>query len=86
MSDTNPEGKYDKEKTVKKQLYEKPEKRDVVANTISEGKYDKEDVAEKQLVATGDTPRLRREESMAEDWKMKAEIRRIQGDGLDDAK
>jgi hypothetical protein len=52
----------------------------------SEGKYNEEEVAEKQLVAPEDTPRLGREESIAEDWKIKAEIRLVQGDGLDDAK
>ena len=86
MIDINPKGKHDNEKTVEKPLYEKPAKEDVVANTNSEGKYNEEEVAEKQLVATGDAPRLRREESIAEDWKMKAEIRLIQGDGPDDAK
>jgi hypothetical protein len=29
-------------------MYEKPEKRDVVADTNSEGKYDDEEVVEKQ--------------------------------------
>ena len=51
-----------------------------------EGKDDEEEVVEKQLVATEDAPRLRREESMTEDWKMKAEIRFVQSDVLDDAK
>jgi hypothetical protein len=85
VDDINPEGKHDDEKTVKKQLYEKPEKRDVVADINSEGKYDEEEVVEKQLVATGAAPRLGKEEITAEDWKMKAELRFVQGDGLDDA-
>jgi hypothetical protein len=58
----------------------------VVADTNSEGKYNEEEVAEKQLVATRDASRLRREKSIAKDWKMKAEIHFVQGDGLDDAK
>ena len=40
----------------------------------------------KQLVATGDAPRLKRKENIAEDWKMKAEISFVQDDGMDDAK
>jgi hypothetical protein len=51
-----------------------------------EGKDDEEEVVEKQLVATEDAPRLRKEESMTEDWKMKAEIRFVQSNDLDDAK
>jgi hypothetical protein len=47
---------------------------------------DKEEVAEKQLVATGDTPRLRRKGSTAKDWKMKAEVSLVQDDGIDDIK
>jgi hypothetical protein len=86
MIDINPEGEYDEEKTLKKQPYEKPEKRDVVADINPEGKYDEEEVVEKQLVATEDAPRLRREESMTEDWKMKAEICFAQSDVLNDAK
>jgi hypothetical protein len=86
MVDVNPKGKHDNEKTVEKPLHDKPEKRDMRIDINSEGKYDEEEVAEKQLVATGDAPGLRREESIAEDWKMKAEIRLVQGDGLDDAK
>jgi hypothetical protein len=38
MININPEGEYDEEKTVKKQRYEKPGKRDVVADINSEGK------------------------------------------------
>jgi hypothetical protein len=41
---------------------------------------------EKQLVVTGDAPRLGKEENTAEDWKMKAEVCFVQGDGLDDTK
>jgi hypothetical protein len=79
-------GEYDQEKTVKKQPYEKPEKRDVVVDINPEGKDDEEEVVENQLVATEDAPRLRREQIMTEDWKMKAEIRFAQSDVLDDAK
>jgi hypothetical protein len=111
MVDINPKGKHDNEKTMEKQLYEKPENRDmmsdinpegeydenqtakkpekkedVVANTNSEDKYDEEEVAEKQLVATGDAPRLRKEDSIAKEWKMKAEISLVQDNGIDDAK
>jgi hypothetical protein len=43
---------------MKKQPHEKPEKRDVVADTNSEGKYDEEEVAEKQLVATGEEKKV----------------------------
>jgi hypothetical protein len=32
---------------------------------VDDIKYNEEEVAEKQLVATGDAPRLRREESIA---------------------
>jgi hypothetical protein len=40
VDDINPEGKYGDEKKVKKQLYEKPEKRDVVVDINTEGEYD----------------------------------------------
>jgi hypothetical protein len=85
MIDINPKGKHNNEKTVEKPLYEKPEKGDVVADTNSEGKYNEEEFAEKQQVATGDGPRLRRKESIAENWKMRAEIIFVQDDGMDDA-
>jgi hypothetical protein len=36
----NPEGKYEEEKIAEKQLHEKPEKRDVMADINPEGKYE----------------------------------------------
>jgi hypothetical protein len=73
--------------TVREDMYEKPEKRDVMGNINPEGKYDEEKVVEKQLVATGgnfrreipatDAPRLNNEIIAAEDWKKKAEVRFI---------
>jgi hypothetical protein len=54
----------------------------VVADINSEVKYDKEEVVEKQLY---NAPRLGKEDIGAEDWKMKAEVCFVQGDGLDDA-
>jgi hypothetical protein len=86
MVDINSNGKHGNEKTVEKPLYEKSDWRDMMIDINPEGKYDKEEVAEKQLVATGDAPSLGREGSIAEDWKMKAETRLVQGDGLDDTK
>jgi hypothetical protein len=71
---------------VEKTFYEKPDWRDMMIDINSKGKYNKEEVAEKQLVAPEDEPRLGREESIAEDWKIKAEIRLVQGDRLDAAK
>jgi hypothetical protein len=40
----------------------------------------------KQLVATEDAPRLRKEESMTEEWKMKTEKCFVQSDVLGDTK
>jgi hypothetical protein len=77
MVDTNSKVKHGNEKTTEKSLDEKPDWRDMMI---------KEEVAEKQLVATEDAPRLRKEESTADDWRMKAETRQVQGDGLDDTK
>jgi hypothetical protein len=42
----------------------------MMTNSNPEGKYDKKEVEEKQPVATEDAPRLRREESTVEGWKM----------------
>jgi hypothetical protein len=79
---TNLKGEHDEEKTVEKQPYEKPEKKDVVADINSEGKHSEDEVVEKQLY---DAPRLGKGEIGAHDWKMKAEVCFVQGDGLDDA-
>jgi hypothetical protein len=71
---------------VENQVHKQPEKRGMMNDINPEGKDDKEEVVEKQLVATEHAPRLRQEESMTEDWNMKAEIRFVQSDILDDTK
>jgi hypothetical protein len=48
MIDTNPEGRYDKEKMVEKQVYEKPDKRDVMVDINPEGEHNEEKTVEKQ--------------------------------------
>lgn len=46
LVDINTEAEYDEETTVKKQLHEKPEKKDVVADINCEGKYDDNNLVE----------------------------------------
>jgi hypothetical protein len=86
MADINHEGEHDEKKMVENQVHKQPEKRDMMNDINPKGKDDEEEVGGKQLVATEDTPRLRKEESMTKDWKMKAEIRFVQSDVLDDTK
>jgi hypothetical protein len=82
MTNINLEGEHDEKKMVDNQVQKQPEKRDMMNDTNPERK----DVVEKQQVATEDAPRLRKEESITEDWKMKAEILSIRSDILGDAK
>ena len=86
MADINFKGEHNEKKLVKNQVHKKPEKRDMMNDISPEGKDYEKEVVEKQLVATKDPLRLRIEESMTEEWKMKAETRFVQSDVLGDTK